>query len=140
MSILSAPLLLASTLGGKVAILTTSPRWVPLLEHDVHSLGLGSFCHHIVSSGLRVLELESLPREQVLHTLGRKAREDLVERAGSDVIVLGCAGMAGLENEVRQQCGPGVVVLDPVRCRLELCAAALRLDAATAKVGVYAPA
>ncbi|WFD28134.1 hypothetical protein MNAN1_003140 [Malassezia nana] len=87
MSILSAPLLLASTLGGKVSILTTSPRWVPLLEHDVQSLGLSSLCHRIASSGLRVLELESLPREQVLETLGRIAREDLVERDGSDVIL-----------------------------------------------------
>jgi len=140
MSILSAPLLLASTLGGKVAILTTSPRWVPLLEHDIQSLGLSSLCHCIVSSGLRVLELESLPREQVLQTLGRIAREDLVERARADVIVLGCAGMAGLENAVRQQCCPGVVVLDPVRCSVELCAATLRLGASTAKVGLYASA
>ncbi|WFD24238.1 hypothetical protein MEQU1_002935 [Malassezia equina] len=139
MSILSAPLLLASTLGGKVSILTTSPRWVPLLEHDVKSLGLSSLCHHIASSGMRVLELESLPREQVLQTLGQIAKNDLVERLGSDVIILGCAGLAGLEDKVRQQCGSGVVVLDPVRCSVELCAAALRLKASTAKAGLYAP-
>lgn len=139
MSILSAPLLLASTLGGKISILTTSPRWVPLLEHDVQSLGLSSLCHRIASSGLRVLELESLPRKQVLQTLGRIAREDLVEREGSDVIVLGCAGMAGLEEAVREQCGPGVVVLDPVRCGVEMCVAAWRLGASTAKAGLYAP-
>jgi len=139
--ILEAPLLFASTLGASIGILTTSPRWVPLLTHDVHSLHLSSLnsCG-VVSSGLSVLDLENLPRDQVIRRLSEVARVELDERRGCDVIILGCAGMVGLEEYIKDACTPGITVLDPVRCAVELCGGAVRMGVRTSKAGIYAPA
>lgn len=141
MSILESPLLFASTLGSRVGILTTSPRWEPLLTHDISALHLSAQnAAGVVSSGLSVLDLEDLPREQVMDRLCEVARVELQDRRGADVIVLGCAGMVGLERAVREACQPGMVVLDPVRCALEMCLSLLRMGGKTSKLGIYAPA
>lgn len=128
----------ASLLGGKPAILTTSPRWVPLLKHDIHTLGMSSVCQDVVSSGMSVLDLERLPKEDIIRALGDMAKDHLMAELHADVIILGCAGMAGLEEEVRRKCGDGIEVLDPVRCGLELCASTVRMRLHTAKRGLYA--
>lgn len=138
-SILDAPLLLASQISTSVGILTTSPRWVPLLEHDLHIQHLGAICTAgVVSSGMSVLELESIPRDQVLGTLCRMAKEELVERRKASAIVLGCAGMVGLKGKVEKACGEGVRVIDPVECGVEICKSLVRLGMKTSKVGMYA--
>ncbi|CAK9784649.1 hypothetical protein CC85DRAFT_282922 [Cutaneotrichosporon oleaginosum] len=139
--ILEASLLMGSTLGGRVGILTTSPRWEPLLEGEIAALGLaGKNAAGVVSSGLAVLDLEELPRASVIKVLCTAAADVLQDRRGADVIVLGCAGMAGLEDAVGEACQPGLVVLDPVRCGLEMCLGLIRMGARTSKVGLYAPA
>jgi allantoin racemase len=141
MSILEAPLLYAQTLGSRVGILTTSPRWEPLLTHDVAALHLSAQnAAGVVSSGLSVLDLEDLPRDKVVQRLCDVAREELQDRRGADVIVLGCAGMVGLDVAVRDACQRGMVVLDPVRCALEMCISLIRMDIKTSKIGIYAPA
>jgi Asp/Glu/hydantoin racemase len=85
-----------------------------------------------------VLDLESLPREQVLSTLGRIAKEELVDKRRAGAIVLGCAGMVGLKGEVEKACGEGVRVIDPVECGVEICKSLVRLGMRTSKVGMYA--
>jgi len=141
MSILESPLLYASTLGSRVGILTTSPRWEPLLMHDIASLHLtAQNAAGVASSGLSVLDLEDLPREKVIMRLCEVAVEELQERRGADVIVLGCAGMVGLQGAIRAACAPGMVVLDPVRCALEMCVSLVRMGGKTSKLGIYAPA
>lgn len=140
-SILEASLLMGSSLGGRVGILTTSPRWEPLLERDITAMGLSNkIAAGVVSSGLAVLDLEELPRSSVIKVLCTAAADVLQDRRGADVIILGCSGMAGLEAAIAEACQPGLVVLDPVRCGLELCLSLMRMGAKTSKVGLYAPA
>lgn len=76
---------------------------------------------------MSVLDLEHLPREQVLDTLGRSAKEVLVDGRHADGIVLGCAGMAGLERHVEAACRGKVRVFDPVKCAVETCKTLIRL-------------
>lgn len=112
-----------------------------MLEHDVAALGLTKKnAAGIVSSGLSVLDLEELPRSSVIKVLCTAAADVLQDRRAADVIVLGCAGMVGLEQAIAEACHPGMVVLDPVRCGLELCLSLMRMKAKTSKVGIYAPA
>jgi Asp/Glu/hydantoin racemase len=126
--ILEPPLLLASALGKKVGILTTSPGWVPLLEHDIYAAHLTALCSAgVVTSGMAVLDLEHLPAEEVRARLGKVAQTELVGQRGAEVIVLGCAGMTGLEAAVRDHCGGNVRVIDPVKAALVVVEGLLKL-------------
>jgi allantoin racemase len=121
-----------------VGIITTSHRWEHLIERDVASVGLSSLnLAGCVGSGMLTSELHDLPPDQVRATLGRVARERLVKERRADVIVLGCAGMAGLEDAIREAC-EGVTVLDPVKCGLQVVIGLVNMKAKTSKTGIYA--
>lgn len=136
--IMEAGLLLGSQLGGKLGIVTTNKRWEPLLEHEIHGeLGLADRCRAgVISSGLTVLELESLPAQHVHNALVACAQR-LVRDREADVILLGCAGMIGLDRAVREAVGEDITVLDPVRCGVEMCLSLARMHVRTAKRGRY---
>jgi allantoin racemase len=63
------------------------------------------------------------------------ARE-AVERDGAEVIVLGCAGLAGYAEEVERELG--VVVLDPTSVAFKMAEAFADLGLRHSKVGRYA--
>ena len=71
------------------------------------------------------MELHHAPREEVEERVKRAARR-LVKGKGADggvgerrgkvkVVILGCAGMAGMEGWVREEVGEGVRVVDGVK-------------------------
>src|SRR5205085_4296331 len=99
MGIMEASILYGLPLGSRFSIVTTSPRWQPLLEEGVRLLGVESRCASVRSSGLAVLDLERLPPDVVRARLSDEANAAVVED-GAEVILLGCAGMAGLEEAV----------------------------------------
>lgn len=135
--IMEAGLLLGSQLGGTLGIVTTDKRWEPLLRHEIHGLGLSNKCTAgVISSGLTVLELETLPKDKVEEALVKSAKR-MVEERESDVILLGCAGMVGLDKAIQREVGEDVTVLDPVRCGVELCLSLARMKVKTAKRGLY---
>jgi allantoin racemase len=136
MGIMEAAILYALPLGARFSIVTTSPRWQPLLEEGVHALGLDSRCASVRSTGLAVLDLERLPTEQVCKRLADEARL-AVERDHAEVILLGCAGMAGLEDSV--SAATGVPVVDAVWAGVVLVGALARGGARTSKRNLYRP-
>lgn len=136
MGIMEASILHALPLGDRFGIVTTSPRWVPLLEEGVHLLGLESRCAAVRSSGLAVLDLDALPPAEVRERLCAEAR-DAVERDGAEVICLGCAGMAGLEDAIRE--ATGVPVVDGVRAAVVLLESLAATGARTSKRNLYRP-
>ena len=84
----------ASLLGKGFSIITTLPRSIPALEDNVEQYGFGRRCRKVRSAEIPVLALEepgSDARMKVLSIARAAVAED-----GSDVIVLGCAGMADL--------------------------------------------
>lgn len=134
MGIMEASILYAMPLGAKFSIVTTSPRWKPLLEEGVKLLGVEDRCASVRSSGLAVLDLERLPTEQVLSRLADEAHA-AVSDDGAEVILLGCAGMAGLEEAVAS--AASVPVVDSVRAGVTLVAALARSGAKTSKRNLY---
>src|ERR671927_349915 len=74
LGILEASALYALPLGARFSIVTTSPRWQPLLEEVLEVLGVTSRCASVRSSGLAVLDLDRLPAEQVRARLADEAR------------------------------------------------------------------
>jgi allantoin racemase len=136
MGIMEASILYALPLGSTFSIVTTSARWQPLLEEGVRLLGLESRCASVRSSGLAVLDLERLPAEQVCARLADEARAAVLQD-GAEVILLGCAGMAGLEETVAR--AAGVPVVDSVRAGVTMVGALARSGARTSKHNLYRP-
>lgn len=136
LGIMEASILYSLPLASKFSIVTTSPRWRPLLEEGVRILGFESRCASVRSSGLAVLDLERLPADQVRRRLAEEARSAVVED-GAEVIILGCAGMAGLEDAVAT--AADVPVIDAVRAGVTVVGALARSGARTSKHNLYRP-
>ncbi len=136
MGIMEASILHALPLGDRFSIVTTSARWVPLLHEGVRVLGVEDRCASVRSTGMAVLELESLPEAEVRERLRAEACA-AVEQDGAEVICLGCAGMAGLDEAIHQATGAPVV--DGVRAAMLLVWGLVRTGLRTSKRRRYAP-
>jgi allantoin racemase len=136
LGIAEAAMAVASLVGHRFSIVTTSPRWKPLLEDAVLTYGYERRCASVRSSGLAVLDLEALPREQVIERLVDEARR-AVNEDGAEAIVLGCAGMADLEARLREALD--VPIVESVAAGVSLACTLVRLGLGTSKVGAYQP-
>lgn len=134
--ITEAAAIMAGLLGHKYGVVTTLDRTVPLIEDRLLLAGLDRRCAAVVASGLGVLELEEDPARAV-GAIVAKARE-IVDRHGVEVICLGCGGMAGLDELVREATGTPVV--DGVAAAVKLAEGLVAMGLSTSKVRTYAPA
>ena len=134
--IMEASIMYALPLGNRFSIVTTSRRWQPLLEEGVLVLGLQDRCASVRSTNLAVLDLERLPDEDVIRALCDAAHA-AVTHDDAEVICLGCAGMAGLEEAVRQAIG--VPVVDPVRAAVLMTMGMVQNGLSTSKRNSYSP-
>lgn len=132
--IMEASILQALPLGDRFSIVTTSPRWQPLLEEGVRVLGVEARCASVRTTGLAVLDLAALPPEQVRARLREAARAAVAED-GAEVICLGCAGLAGLEADVAK--AAGVPVIDGVRAGVAIVRGLVESGLTTSKRRLY---
>lgn len=116
--------------GRKFAIVTTAKVWEKLLDDAVLAM-LGSLYTYAgtYSTGMGVLELHQLPTEQVNERLAQSAKK-AVEQGGAKAIVLGCAGLSGLDAAIRQACGPDIVIIDSVIAGTEILVGLVRASLA----------
>lgn len=126
----------AMYLGRSYAVVTSLDRTVPLIADRLLLAGLDRRCAAIRASGLAVLELESDPARAV-DAIAEQARA-AVHDDRAEVIVLGCGGMAGLTEAVRER--TGVPVVDGVPAAVTVAESLVRLGLSTSKVRTYAPA
>lgn len=135
--IMEASLFAAKTLGARIGILATGKRSALAHWESVRRYGFGESCVGIRAAELGVLDLERLPRAQVLARMAAVARE-LVEVDRVDVITLGCAGMTDMKVAVEEVVGPmGARVVDGVVAGLHHLVGVVRMGGWTAKSGVY---
>lgn len=116
----------ALLVGRRFGILTTGSGMKHPLTAGVHAfLGASSARFAgVVTSGLGVVELREGDRGKVEASMrGTSAR---VAEKGADVVILGCAGMAGMEKLVQEgvrEAGLGeVTVIDGAKAGLEILA------------------
>ena len=90
----------AMLLGRRFGIVTPLARSVSQIEDSLATAGLASRCAAIEPIGLSVLELDADPQRTsdafataAMRAIGR----------GAEVICLGCAGLAGIEEQLRDQ-------------------------------------
>lgn len=124
----------ASLLGTGFSVITTLARSVPILEDNAERYGFARRCRRVRAASVPVLALEqpgSDARSKVLDESRRALHDD-----GSDVIVLGCAGMADLVAWLSSELG--VPVIDGVAAGVKLLEGLTALGLKTSKAGAYA--
>ncbi|MGC5700670.1 Asp/Glu/hydantoin racemase [Pseudomonas sp. NFXW11] len=124
----------AMFLGHAYSVVTTLDRTVPLIEDRLKLSGLYARCASVRASGLAVLELEEDPQRAVAAIVQQAERAVSEDKA--EVICLGCGGMAGLDEQIRQR--TGVPVVDGVTAAVTIAESLVRLGLSTSKVRTYA--
>jgi allantoin racemase len=124
----------ASLISGKFGVVTTLARSIPAIEHNLVRYGLATRCTRVRASEVPVLDLE-IPGSNACHKISVEIRRAIKED-GAEAIVLGCAGMADLANQLTLE--HGVPVLDGVSCAVKLAEGLVGLGLKTSPVGGYA--
>lgn len=125
-----ASMLFALPLGHKFSILSLKRKKIPQKEDLVKKYGLINRCASIRATGLGVIANYQEKKEKLIQE-GMKA----VEEDGAEILILGCAGMAGIDKEIEKIVG--VPVIDGVVSALLIMESLIRYGVNTSKVGKY---
>src|SRR5713226_4554582 len=120
----------AMLIGRSYSVVTTLQRSVPAIEDRLRLAGLSERCASVRASGMSTLQVDGDP-EGAVRAVVAEARA-AVERDHAEVICLGCAGMAGLEEAITTELG--VPVIDGVGAAVRLAEALVGLGLRTSKV------
>jgi allantoin racemase len=124
----------ASVLAPGFSVVTTLARTCGMAWHLAERYGMERFCRNVRATDVAVLDLDrpgSAARRIITDECRRALDED-----GSDAIVLGCAGMAELCEEIQDALGAPVV--EGVTAAVKWVEALVALRLHTAKRGDYA--
>ncbi|HYU78349.1 MAG TPA: aspartate/glutamate racemase family protein [Vicinamibacterales bacterium] len=124
----------AAMLGHRFTVLTARSERVPAKIDHVARLGLQSRLASIRALGMGVLEMEADAERASARILevGRAA----VEEDGAEVLVLGCAGLAGQTSELARLLH--VAIVDPTPVALKVAELLVDLRLAHSKRALYA--
>ncbi|PWY65464.1 carbon-nitrogen hydrolase [Aspergillus eucalypticola CBS 122712] len=140
--IMEAGLMAARTVGGRFGVVVTSQRSKVIHADAVRKFGMDRVCAGVEACGMGVLELDKGGADGRKDVVGAMcgAAKRLVDGAGADVIVLGCAGMMKLKKAVEEAVGGDgdVQVVDGVVAGVQHLVGLVRMGVKTAKKGVYA--
>ena len=125
---------LACLVGHRFGVVTSLTTTVPGIIDNLQTIGLYGRCVGVRASDIPVLQLND-DVDRTAAAVAEKATE-LIAR-GADVIVLGCAGMAGLTEAVETKLA--VPVIDSVSAGVAVAEAVVGLGLRTSKAGPYAP-
>jgi len=129
-----ATLHVAAMLGHKFSITTTGRNRVPTREIHVRLRNVETAYASALVMDMPVLEMDAQPEKAKARILAL-ARE-AIKAQGAEVIILGCAGLAGYAEDIERELG--VVVLDPSSVGLKIAEAIVDLGLSHSKVGRFA--
>jgi len=125
---------IAAMLGAKFTVLTPRRERIPSKREDVCRRGLEHFLASIRSLDLSVAETDADPQKTKKKVV--EVAKAAVEEDGAEVMILGCAGMAGYAPELESKLG--VKVLDPSAVALKMAEAMVDLGLRHSKLGLFA--
>ena len=125
----------AMMIGRAYSVVTTLRRSVPAIEDRLRLAGLWDRCASVRATGMSTLEVDADPEDAVRAIVAEARRA--VEADHAEVICLGCAGMAGLEEAITTELG--VPVIDGIGAAVRLAEAVVGLGLKTSKISTYAP-
>jgi len=123
---------MAAMLGSKFTVVTPRKQRIPSKREHVHMRGMSHFLASVRSLDLSVAETDADPertKKRVLE-VSRQAVED-----GAEVIILGCAGMAGYAPEIESKLN--IKVIDPSAVALKVAEAMADLGLTHSKAGLF---
>jgi allantoin racemase len=123
-----ASMKIATMLGHRFSVISTDQRSVPNKEALIRSYHLQDLLASVRSPSAAWAERSE--EEKYLLTARAAVEEDMAE-----VIVLGCAGMTGLDKRLESELG--VPVLDGVICALIVASGLARYQVSTSKIRRY---
>ncbi|WP_439686754.1 Asp/Glu/hydantoin racemase [Cupriavidus oxalaticus] len=132
--IAEAAMHMASMVGSSFSVVTTLARTCNIAWHLAERYGMKRFCSNVRACDLPVLDLER-PGSDARRIITEACRRALVEDR-SECIVLGCAGMTDLCEEIADAIGAPVI--DGVTCAVKLAEAMVSVRLATSKRGDWA--
>jgi allantoin racemase len=126
---------IACLLGRRFGVVTTLARAIPAIEDRLVLSGFATRCVAVRAIDMAVLDLAA----DVAATIAAvtAAVRSVVRDDGAEVVCLGCAGMAGIANQVSAEVG--VPVVDGLSAAVRLAEALYGLGLRTSKVGFSAP-
>jgi allantoin racemase len=122
----------ASLVSMRFSIVTTTRAGIPIFEDMAHRYGFDRKCLSVRSCDLPVLALDGSP--QVVDKIRRQI--DACLEDGAEAIILGCAGMAQMAQELAA--ATGVPVIEGVGVSVQLMAGLASVGLRTSKRGVFA--
>lgn len=125
-----ASMKIASMLGHKFSVISTSKHGIPIKEDQIRKYSLYNNIASIRAPSDDFIELSE--EEKYLETAKLAIEEDQAE-----VIVLGCAGMTGLDKNLQEKLG--VPVLDGIVCALIIASGLVKYGVSTSKIRKYNP-
>eukprot|EP00930_Biecheleria_cincta_P095451 TRINITY_DN87412_c0_g1_i1.p1 TRINITY_DN87412_c0_g1~~TRINITY_DN87412_c0_g1_i1.p1 ORF type:complete len:262 (+),score=30.92 TRINITY_DN87412_c0_g1_i1:77-862(+) len=128
--ILEASVHVACLVSERFGIVTSNRRWEPLLWRALERYSIKDRCCGIRGCLDRVLELE----DTAVRGKITQAAEGLIQE-GAESIVLGCAGMAGMREELEAKFS--IPVLDPIDAGLAMASALVNMGLLTSKACTY---
>jgi allantoin racemase len=123
----------AGHLGRGFSVVTTLARTIGRAEELAERYGMHRFCRGIHACEIPVLDLDDNPEARVIVT---QACRDALGADGSDVVVLGCAGMADMCASIAAELG--VPVVDGVTAATLTVQSLVTMGLGTSKRGEYA--
>ncbi|MCI2058585.1 MAG: aspartate/glutamate racemase family protein [Oscillibacter sp.] len=130
--IAEAALSTALLLGSKFSILASSAKAKPMMESMVQTYGLNDRMASVETFDLPIDEFMADP--ELLRKSIRKTAKSATDR-GAEVLVLGCAGMTMLSNELESLAD--LPVIDPILAGMEQLKAVLRGNFRVSRAGLY---
>lgn len=124
----------ASHLGRGFSVVTTLERTIGRATDLAERYGMQRFCRGIHACEIPVLNLDTDPDARKVIT---EACRDAVESDRSDVVVLGCAGMADMCGDISAELG--VPVIDGVTAATLTVQSLVTMGLRTSPRGEYAP-
>jgi allantoin racemase len=125
-----ASIKIASMLGHRFSVVTDTFHSIPNKEALVHKYHLQDM---LASARASERDAEGLSFDEKIF----QAAEAAVKENNAEVLVLGCAGMTGMDKRLQEQLG--VPVLDGVVCALIIASGLLKYGVSTSKKRRYNP-
>ena len=124
----------AAMMGAKFSILTLNAERVPSKQKDIYRYKLERGLASVRPIGLSVAESDENP--DLARARIKAVAKTCAEQDGAEVVVLGCAGMAGYAEDVKKELG--LEVIDPSSVALKVVEALVACGIKPSKRGLYA--